>query len=111
MHTLPAGRYQRDRGPSQWLLRMLATQAERAELVPLIDALHRGLRAEKVMDFGTQMAYAARLATTVPQVGEQLRGRYRVVLLDEYQDTSVGRPACSPTCSPAPTLSTAGGTR
>ena len=87
VHTLPAGRYQRDRGPSQWLLRMLATQAERAELVPLIDALHRRMRAEKVMDFGTQMAYAARLATAVPQIGEQLRGRYRVVLLDEYQDT------------------------
>jgi DNA helicase II / ATP-dependent DNA helicase PcrA len=87
VHTLPAGRYQRDRGPSQWLLRMLATQAERAELVPLIDAVHRRMRAEKVMDFGTQMAYAARLATAVPQVGAQLRGRYRVVLLDEYQDT------------------------
>ncbi len=87
VHTLPAGRYQRDRGPSQWLLRMLATQAERAELVPLIDALHRRMRAEKVMDFGMQMAYAARLATAVPQVGEQLRDRYRVVLLDEYQDT------------------------
>jgi DNA helicase II / ATP-dependent DNA helicase PcrA len=87
VHTLPAGRYQRDRGPSQWLLRMLATQAERAQLVPLIDALHRRMRAEKVMDFGMQMAYAARLASTVPQVGQQLRGRYRVVLLDEYQDT------------------------
>jgi DNA helicase-2/ATP-dependent DNA helicase PcrA len=87
VHTLPAGRYQRDRGPSQWLLRMLATQAERAELVPLVDALHRRMRAEKVMDFGSQMACAARLALTVPQVGEQLRSRYRVVLLDEYQDT------------------------
>jgi DNA helicase-2/ATP-dependent DNA helicase PcrA len=87
VHTLPAGRYQRDRGPSQWLLRMLATQSERAELVPLVDALHRRMRADKVMDFGGQMASAARLALTVPQVGEQLRSRYRVVLLDEYQDT------------------------
>jgi DNA helicase II / ATP-dependent DNA helicase PcrA len=87
VHTLPAGRYQRDRGPSQWLLRMLATQSERAEFVPLIDALHRRMRADKVMDFGGQMACAAHLAMTVPQVGEQLRGRYRVVLLDEYQDT------------------------
>ena len=30
---------------------------------------------------------AARLACAVPQVGAQLRSRYRVVLLDEYQDT------------------------
>jgi DNA helicase-2/ATP-dependent DNA helicase PcrA len=87
VHTLPAGRYQRDRGPSQWLLRMLATQTERTELVPLIDALHARMRAEKVMDFGMQMASAARLASTFPQVGEQLRQRFRVVLLDEYQDT------------------------
>ncbi|MGH3677086.1 MAG: ATP-dependent helicase, partial [Mycobacterium sp.] len=87
VHTLPAGRYQRDRGPSQWLLRMLATQTERSELVPLIDALHARMRAEKVMDFGMQMASAARLASSFPQVGAQLRRRYRVVLLDEYQDT------------------------
>ena len=87
VHTLPAGPYQRDRGPSQWLLRMLATQTERTELVPLIDALHRRMRAEKVMDFGMQMASAARLASTFPTVGAQLRQRFRVVLLDEYQDT------------------------
>jgi ATP-dependent DNA helicase UvrD/PcrA len=87
VHTLPAGPYQRDRGPSQWLLRMLATQTERTQLVPLIDALHQRMRAEKVMDFGMQMASAARLASALPQVGEQLRQRYRVVLLDEYQDT------------------------
>jgi DNA helicase-2/ATP-dependent DNA helicase PcrA len=87
VHTLPAGRYQRDRGPSQWLLRMLATQTERSELVPLIDALHTRMRAAKVMDYGTQMASAARLASGFPQVGAELRGRYRVVLLDEYQDT------------------------
>jgi DNA helicase II / ATP-dependent DNA helicase PcrA len=87
VHTLPAGPYQRDRGPSQWLLRMLATQTERTQLVPLIDALHARMRAEKVMDFGMQMASAARLASNFPQVGQQLRERYRVVLLDEYQDT------------------------
>lgn len=87
IHTLPAGPYQRDRGPSQWLLRLLATQNQRAELVPLLDALNARMRAAKTMDFGVQMASAARLAENFPQVGEDLRGRYRVVLLDEYQDT------------------------
>ena len=87
IHTLPAGPYQRDRGPSQWLLRLLSTQTERAQLVPLLDALHERMRAAKVMDFGMQMASAARLASTFPQVGAELRDRYRVVLLDEYQDT------------------------
>ncbi|HWS94497.1 MAG TPA: ATP-dependent helicase, partial [Mycobacterium sp.] len=87
IHALPAGPYQRDRGPSRWLLRLLATQTERAELVPLLDALHERMRASKVMDFGLQMASAARLAATFPQAGQDLRNRYRVVLLDEYQDT------------------------
>ncbi|CAM4169542.1 ATP-dependent DNA helicase UvrD1 [Mycobacterium basiliense] len=87
VHALPAGPYQRDRGPSQWLLRMLATQTERAELVPLLDALRERMRADKVMDFGMQMSAAARLAATCPQVGQDLRNHYRVVLLDEYQDT------------------------
>jgi DNA helicase II / ATP-dependent DNA helicase PcrA len=87
VHHLPAGPRQRDRGPSQWLLRLLATQTERTELVPLIDELHRRMRVEKVTDFGMQMAAAARLAEGFPAVGAQLRQRYRVVLLDEYQDT------------------------
>src|SRR4029079_9739338 len=34
-----------------------------------------------------RLAPPARLAAEFPQVGEQLRSRYRVVLLDEYQDT------------------------
>ena len=87
VHTLPAGPYQRERGPSQWLLRMLGVQHERTQLVPLVDALHARMRAEKVIDFGQQMAAAARLAVAHPEVGEQLRRRFRVVLLDEYQDT------------------------
>ncbi|MET0452744.1 MAG: UvrD-helicase domain-containing protein [Mycobacterium sp.] len=87
VHALPPGPRQRDSGPNQSLLRMLATQTERTVIVPLIDALHARMRAENVVDFGTQMAAAARLAASFPQVGEQLRQRYRVVLLDEYQDT------------------------
>src|ERR1700677_2132847 len=87
VHTLPAGPFQRDHGPNQWLLRLLSTQTERAELVPLLDALHDRMHAAKVMDFGLQMASAARLAAAFPQVGADLRDRYRVVLLDEYQDT------------------------
>ena len=86
VHTLPPGPRQRDT-PTRRLLDMLATQTQRAALVPLIDALHQRMRAERVMDFGSQMAAAAHLAANCPQVGAALRERYRVVLLDEYQDT------------------------
>lgn len=86
VHTLPPGPRQRAE-PNQSLLNMLDTQTERAELVPLIDALHQRMRAERVMDFGAQMATAARLAQSDEAVGARLRATYRVVLLDEYQDT------------------------
>jgi DNA helicase-2/ATP-dependent DNA helicase PcrA len=85
--NLPPGPNQRDTGPAQWLLKLLDTQTERTRLVPLIDELHRRMRAAKVMDFGAQMSAAARLAAAAPHVGDQLRQRFRVVLLDEYQDT------------------------
>ena len=84
--TLPPGPRQRGT-PSRRLLDLLDTQTRRAALVPLIDALHARMRAERVMDFGTQMSAAAALAAGCPQVGARLRERYRVVLLDEYQDT------------------------
>lgn len=87
VYHLPPGRHQRDRGPNQWLLGMLATQTQRAALVPLVDALRDRMRSDKVMDFGSQMSAAATLAHTCPGVGADLRGRFRVVLLDEYQDT------------------------
>ena len=87
VHTLPAGPRQRGDGPNRRLLDMLDTQTDRAALIPLIDALRARMREAKVMDFGSQMSSAARLAVQCPQVGEELRSRYRVVLLDEYQDT------------------------
>ena len=45
-------------------------------------------RAADAIDFGDQVALAARLALDVPEVGAGERTRFRVVLLDEYQDTS-----------------------
>lgn len=84
---LPAGPNQRGNGPNQWLLGMLATQTERAALLPLVDALRARMRADKVMDFGSQMSAAATVAYTCPGVGADVRSRFRVVLLDEYQDT------------------------
>jgi DNA helicase II / ATP-dependent DNA helicase PcrA len=62
-------------------------QARRA-LLPLVRAYQRRKREQELVDFGDQVALAARLAREVPEVGAGERDRYRVVLLDEYQDTS-----------------------
>lgn len=42
----------------------------------------------QVMDFGDLLAYAATLAQDLPVVGAEQRELYKVVLLDEFQDTS-----------------------
>jgi DNA helicase II / ATP-dependent DNA helicase PcrA len=63
----------------------------RAELLSLIEA-YRGLKEHLgLMDFADQIALAARLARDCPEVGEAEREKFKVVLLDEYQDTSVAQ--------------------
>ena len=63
----------------------------RAELLELV-AGYRRLKADLgLMDFGDQIALAARLVAQQPDVGVVERGRFKVVLLDEYQDTSVAQ--------------------
>jgi DNA helicase-2/ATP-dependent DNA helicase PcrA len=75
----------RPRAPVAKLLARLGAQRR---LVPLVQAYHRRKRELEALDFGDQVALAARLARDVSEVGAGERERYRVVLLDEYQDTS-----------------------
>jgi DNA helicase II / ATP-dependent DNA helicase PcrA len=60
----------------------------RRRLLPLVRAYQARKREQEVLDFGDQVALAARLARDEPEVGAGERERYRVILLDEYQDTS-----------------------
>ena len=68
--------------------RVLATQQTREQLLPLVAAYHAAKTAREVIDYGDQMAIAARIAARHPEAGAAERSRYQVVLLDEYQDTS-----------------------
>ncbi|CAI9410727.1 ATP-dependent DNA helicase [Aestuariimicrobium sp. T2.26MG-19.2B] len=65
-----------------------ATSAERVELLGLVDDYRSLKNSLGVTEFADQMAVAAQLADQVPHVGRVLREQFRVVLLDEYQDTS-----------------------
>ncbi|MGY2702528.1 UvrD-helicase domain-containing protein [Nocardioides sp. HB32] len=63
----------------------------RTELLDLV-AAYRRLKADLgLMDFSDQIELGARLAEEQPDVGELERSRFKVVLLDEYQDTSVAQ--------------------
>ncbi|MET9396646.1 ATP-dependent DNA helicase [Kitasatospora sp. NPDC002965] len=73
-------------------LRAVPTAARaRLELLRLVEDYRRRKATAGLMDFGDQIAAAARLAQQRPEVGALLRGQFRVVLLDEYQDTSVAQ--------------------
>ncbi|HEY2508434.1 MAG TPA: ATP-dependent DNA helicase [Streptosporangiaceae bacterium] len=67
---------------------VLKTQRTRQQLLPLVAAYAAAKAGREVLDYGDQMAVAARIAARHPTVGQAERARYQVVLLDEYQDTS-----------------------
>ncbi len=69
----------------------LATSRKREELAELVARYRAAKAADGVTDFSEQMAHGAWLATRSPVVSRLERERYRVVLLDEYQDTSVSQ--------------------
>jgi len=69
-----------------------ATKArERGELLSLVHAYRKLKTSRELVDFGDQMSVGTRLAEEVPEVGLIERAKYRVILLDEYQDTSVAQ--------------------
>ncbi|GAB2616795.1 ATP-dependent DNA helicase [Pseudactinotalea suaedae] len=63
----------------------------RAQLMDLVQAFVDRKHERGLIDFGEEVRLAARIASGVPEVGRAERGRYRVVLLDEYQDTSIAQ--------------------
>ncbi|MFJ5705887.1 ATP-dependent helicase [Streptomyces sp. NPDC093105] len=73
------------------LRKLPETATARRELTALVSRYRAAKRSRDLLDFGDQIALSARLATTRPEVGAILRDEFRVVLLDEYQDTSVAQ--------------------
>jgi DNA helicase-2/ATP-dependent DNA helicase PcrA len=63
----------------------------RADLLGLVEAYRRLKTDLGLMDFSDQISLAATLAAKRPEVGEIERAKFKVVLLDEYQDTSVAQ--------------------
>ncbi len=69
----------------------LSALDRRADLMGLVRAYRRLKSDLGLMDFADQIALAARLATAQPEVGALERTKFKVVMLDEYQDTSVAQ--------------------
>ena len=71
--------------------KVLSSIDRREELLGLVETYRRFKRHLGLMDFSDQIALGARLASEHPEVGQAERDKYRIVLLDEYQDTSVAQ--------------------
>jgi len=71
--------------------KVLNTFGRREELLGLVESYRATKRDLGLMDFSDQIELGARLADVQREVGALERGKYHVVLLDEYQDTSVAQ--------------------
>ncbi len=71
--------------------KLAETALKRGEILQLVEEYQAYKGERGVVDFADQMALGARLAEECPEVAVAERARYKVVLLDEYQDTSVSQ--------------------
>src|SRR5699024_7870833 len=78
-------------GPKADVRAVIESLRTRGQLMDLVAEFTRRKRAAGVVDFTDQVRMAATLAQQVPEVGRSERSLYRVVLLDEYQDTSIAQ--------------------
>ncbi len=77
--------------PLKDVVRAVNASRARDQLLDLVVAYRAAKADAGVIEFADQMAQGARLAIECPEVSMLERDRYRVVLLDEYQDTSVSQ--------------------
>lgn len=67
---------------------VVTPMAEQRLILPIVERYREVKRERSVMDFADQMALAAALASRFPDLGGAERDRFRVIMLDEFQDTS-----------------------
>ena len=70
---------------------LLATAQHRAVLADLVHEWRAEKAVRDVLDFADQIRLAGEIVERFPDVVADLRARYAVVLLDEYQDTSIAQ--------------------
>jgi len=87
LDALPRADGQRTSGHYQSVREVLGALEARVALLPMVEAYSRLKRSKGAMDYGDQVALAARITRGHPEAAELERGRFAAVLLDEYQDT------------------------
>lgn len=70
---------------------VLGALESRLALIPLLERFAQIRTEASALDFADQVSLAARVAREVPAAGALARRMHKVVLLDEFQDTSVAQ--------------------
>ncbi len=89
LEELPYGA--RRRMPSKEVVRAAAVVGEIPVLLDLVARYEAEKRRRGFIEFGDQVALALQVVEASAKVRDFYRARYKVVLLDEYQDTSVSQ--------------------
>ena len=76
------------KNPSQAAAELSGMLRTRASVAEMVGRYTDAKRARGALDFGDLVALAARVANQIPVAAETERQKYKVVLLDEFQDTS-----------------------
>ncbi|GAB3559138.1 ATP-dependent DNA helicase [Arthrobacter alkaliphilus] len=76
------------KNPSQAAGDLGAMLRTRASVADMVGRYQEAKRNRGVLDFGDLVALAAKIAQDIPLAAATERARYKVVLLDEFQDTS-----------------------
>lgn len=76
------------KNPTQAAGELSAMLRTRASVADMVGRYSAAKRARGALDFGDLVALAARVANEIPVAAQTERQRYKVVLLDEFQDTS-----------------------
>ncbi|MGF6833916.1 DNA helicase-2/ATP-dependent DNA helicase PcrA [Paenarthrobacter sp. TE4293] len=76
------------KNPTQAAASLSAMLRTRASVADMVVRYQEAKRQRGVLDFGDLVALAARIASDIPLAASTERARYKVVLLDEFQDTS-----------------------
>lgn len=61
---------------------------ERSAILPIVERVDEYRKSRGLLTFDDQMSLAAELSQVFPDIGISERAKFKVVLLDEYQDTS-----------------------
>ncbi|MBP6084417.1 MAG: ATP-dependent helicase, partial [Candidatus Planktophila sp.] len=68
--------------------KVVTTAQQRIAILPMVEEFIKRRRDDGQLSFDDQMSIAADIAEKYPEACELERAKYKVVLLDEYQDTS-----------------------